>query len=234
VITIPSNDPNSPFKINVNTTGKAIPTGAILQVIDNANGDAIVTNNDATPILIGQNAINVAVAQYKFTLKNVGTTPITITSLPASSGFSCSAISPAGPIAPGASAIIMVSGTPNNASAPRVGFITIMSNDAPFVLNVSVRVGVPTAVSAALTANAIDMYPNPTTASSSLEFNGNFEDVNVVVYTIDGKTVITQKVASVVSSETTKINGVDELPAGIYLVEVTTTQGKLVKRLIKQ
>lgn len=235
VITIPSNDPNSPFTFNVKSTGTAIPTGAILQVIDNANGDAIVTSNGA-PILIGQNSLNVAVAQYKFTLKNVGTTPITITGLPASSGFSSSSISPSGPIAPGGTAIIMVSGTPNSASAPRVGSVTIQSNDAntPFILNVSVRVGVPTAVSSALTANAIDMYPNPTASSSSLEFNGNFEDVNVVVYTVDGKTVITQKLASVVSSETTKINGVDELPAGIYLVEVTTTQGKLVKRLIKQ
>ena len=56
----------------------------------------------------------------------------------------------------------------------------------------------------------------------------------MVVYTVDGKPVLMQKVASVVAAETTPIANVEELPAGIYLVEVTTTQGKLVKRLIKQ
>jgi len=235
-IQIVSNDPNSPFKFKVKTTGKSAPTGGSLQVINNANNNEIlVSNNDA--ILIGQNAAGLNVALYKITLKNDGIAPLTITNLVASSGFSSTALSPSGPIAPGASAVIMVSGTvPTNSAADRLGSITIVSDDAssPFILNLKVRLGTPTGVATALSTGAIDVYPNPTLGSSYLEFNGNFDDVNVVVYSVDGNIVMSQKLMSVGIAETAKLDKIDELAAGIYLVEVTTKQGKLVKRLIKQ
>ncbi|MGN6646675.1 MAG: glycosyl hydrolase family 8, partial [Cytophaga sp.] len=233
-ITITSNDPSSPFLINV--TAKGIdPLAASLQVLDAPKNDLVVTNGGPN-ILIGYNAINTAVAPYKFNLKNTGGAPLTISNVIATAGFTATQIFPSGPIAPGQTAYIMVAGTPNSASAPRTGSIMISSNDAssPFMLNVSVEVGTPTGVATALSSTAIDLYPNPASENAYLEFNGNFDNVSVVVYTIDGKAIMSQDAASVFSSQTTKIENVEGLPAGIYLVEVSTTQGKLVKRLIKQ
>ena len=234
VITIPSNDPTTPFLIKVTATGLDA-SAAVLQVMDDANNNAIIVNN-GTALKIGYNSINTAVAQYRINLKNVGGSTLTISSVVASSGFTATQIFPSGPIAAGQTVYIMVAGTPNNASAPRLGAVTIFSNDvsSPFVLNLSVEVGTPTGVATALSSTAIDLYPNPASESAYLEFNGNFDNVSVVVYTIDGKAIMSQNAASVFSSQTAKIENVEGLPAGIYLVEVSTTQGKLVKRLIKQ
>ncbi len=234
-ITIVSNDITTPsFVINVSVTGKTAPSGAILEVI---NKSALVMPNDGAPMMIGANSINTVTAPYQFTLTNPGTVSVNIGSITATNGFTATQMSPTGTsLAPGETAIFTVRGTPNSVGTPREGSVIIKSSNAfggDFILNVSVEVGTPTGVASALAATEIDLFPNPSTGSTNLEFNGSFNDVAVTIYTIDGNKVFANEYASV-DAGALKILNVEELPSGIYIVEVSTAEGKLVKRLIKQ
>jgi endo-1,4-beta-D-glucanase Y len=228
-ITIPSNDPGSPFVINVSAIGTGTPTGASLQLKGKSN--QIVANNSS--FIIGANTINTPTAPYTFTITNIGGANLTIANIIATSGFSATQPFPA-TIAAGASQTFTVTGVPNDASATRWGTITIMSNDAatPLTLNVGVNVGTPTGVRA-LTSTDIQMFPNPTTLGySNIEFNGSFDDVVVTVYSADGSKAFTKDYSSVVDGD--RQLEVQDLPAGVYFVEVATAQGKIIQRLIKQ
>ncbi|ABG58352.1 glycosyl hydrolase family 8 [Cytophaga hutchinsonii] len=234
-ITIPSNDISTPsFVINVSVTGKTAPSGAILEIL---NKSAIVMVNDGTPMMIGANSINTVTAPYQFTLTNPGTVAVNIGGITATTGFIATQMNPTGTtLAPGAIATFTVRGTPNSVGTPRQGSVIIKSNNAAggdFILNVSVEVGTPTGVASALAATEIDLFPNPSTGSTNLEFNGSFNEVAVTIYTIDGNKVFASEYASVDPGALRTLN-VEELPSGIYIVEVSTAEGKLVKRLIKQ
>jgi len=196
-------------------------------------GTVLVNNGAALPI--GLNDLNVATKPSTFTLKNIGVSTINISSILASTGFSTTQIFPSGPIAPNQTVTFTVSGIPTSSTNPTNGIITLLSDDpgSPFTLNVSVAVGTPTGTKAALSSSAIELYPNPTQSNASLEFNGSFENIAVTVYTVDGNKVIAENLGSVPQNASREIN-VQELPAGVYFVEVNTDQGMLVKRLIKQ
>ena len=235
-ITITSNDPNSPFVINVTSTGTAKPVGAAIEILD---GTTVVANN-GSPIAIGANAAGTSTSPYYFTIKNIGTLPLSITGVSGTSGFTVSQIIPVGDIAPGATALIKVSGTPLATSTqanPRVGYVLVHSNDVTaanqtFTINVSVFVGTPTGLPKTLASSAIDLYPNPSNGSATLQFNGSFDDVSVVVYKADGGQIYSDEMASVINRS--QQLDLEQLPAGVYFVEVSTMQGKLVKRMIKQ
>lgn len=230
VITIPSDDPNTPFKINVSTTGTGAPTGAAIQV--KGKSGQIVANNSS--FIIGANTINTPTAPYTFTIVNIGGADLIIQNVVATTGFSATRPFPA-TITPGASQTFTVTGIPNDASATRFGTVTILSNDpllGSFTIKVGVDVGVPTGVRA-LTSTEIELFPNPTTLGySNIEFNGSFDDVVVTVYSADGSKALVKDFSSVV--EATRQLEVQDLPAGVYFVEVSTAQGKIIKRLIKQ
>ncbi|WP_026209695.1 T9SS type A sorting domain-containing protein, partial [Cytophaga aurantiaca] len=199
-----------------------------------ASGSAIVVNNSGTTD-IGAALINTPTSSYTFTISNVGTSNLIISTITASSGFTATQIFPSGAISPNASVTFTVTGTPNDASAPRLGTVSILSNDVNslFTINVSARVGTATGVTTTLSASDIELFPNPTvTGYSNLEFNGAFDDVIVTIYTADGSKAVVQNFSSVV--ETSRQLDVQALPSGVYFVEVATAQGKLVKRLIKQ
>ena len=231
-ITIPSNDPSSPFVINVSATGTGTPTGAALQIVGKSN--QIIANNSAV-FIIGMNTINTQTVPYQFTIKNIGSTNLTISNVISSSGFSATAVFPVGPIAPGAFATFSVTGTPNTPTGVRSGTVTIMSNDPTnpsFTLNVGVQVGIPTGVATALASSAIDLFPNPSMGNTNLEFNGTFDNVAVTIYSANGSKVYETELATM--SESSVVLPVQDLPLGVYFIEVNTTQGKLVKRFIKQ
>ncbi len=227
-ITIPSNDPSSPFVINVSATGTGTPTGPSLQL---KGSSAIVANNST--VIIGANAINTPTNPYTFTITNIGSSDLTVTNVIATSGFSATQPFPA-TITAGASQTFTVTGIPNNSSATRYGTITIFSNDAssPFSMTVGVNVGTPTGIRA-LTSTDIGMFPNPTTLGySNIEFNGSFDNVVVTVYSADGSKAFTKEFSSVIDAS--RQLEVQDLPAGVYFVEVSTAQGKIIQRLIKQ
>jgi hypothetical protein len=71
----------------------------------------------------------------------------------------------------------------------------------------------------------IQIFPNPTT---SVAYVVNYSElIKVTVYDSLGKQVLTQ------SQIVDEIN-VEDLPSGIYLIEIITGEGKLHKKLIKQ
>jgi len=227
-LTIPSNDPSGAFVINVSATGTGAPTGPGIQV--RGKSSQIVANNSS--FIIGANTINTPTAPYTFTITNIGGAPLTITNVITTSGFSST--QPAATIAPGVSSTFTVTGIPNNANATRYGTVTILSNDplGSFTINVGVNVGTPTGVRA-LSSTEIEMFPNPTTLGySNIEFNGSFDDVVVTVYSADGSRAIIKEFSSAVD-ESRRLE-VQDLPAGVYFVEVVTAQGTIMKRLIKQ
>lgn len=79
-------------------------------------------------------------------------------------------------------------------------------------------------VSPASVSDAWRLYPNPSNGTVFLSFDGNLSEINVAVFNLIGQK-ITDKTVS--TSQTELI-----LPSGTYLVEITTAQGKSVRKLI--
>ena len=202
----------------------------MLQVLD---GSTLLTNN-ATALLIGSSPLNNPTPNKIITLKNTGTTAITITSIAGTPGFSATQIFPSGPIAPSQTASILISGIPSDVTAPTMGTITILSNDVvkTFSLNVSVEVSTTTGTYSSLSATQIQLFPNPTTGDLFIDFGGTFDEIQIDIYSIDGKIVQSEILGSVSNSE--KNISINELPAGVYFLEMKTKQGKIVKRVMKQ
>jgi endo-1,4-beta-D-glucanase Y len=230
-ITIPSNMPGPPFVINVSASGTGVSTGPAIQI--KGKSGQIVANNST--FIVGANEINAPTAPYTFTVTNIGSGTLIIDKIVATNGFTVTLPTPLS-LEAGVSRTFTVSGIPTNSSATTWGYVTIQSNDQtlsePFLMEVGVNVGVPTGVRL-LSNTEIEMFPNPTTLGySNIEFNGSFDEVLVTVYSADGSKAFSQDFSSVV--EATRQLDVQELPSGVYFVEVATAQGKIVKRLIKQ
>ena len=209
--------------LTVNTPTSSSP----IQVLDGATQ---VENNGAVRS-IGVNTINTQTTGHIFTIKNVSTGSLTVTSITADPGFAASQVS--GVIASNGTATFNVTGIPTDPSAPTYATVVItLSDGSTFAVNVSASVGVPTGIAVTLSASAIELYPNPTTGITNLEFNGAFDNVAVTIYSADGSKVATSELASV--NQTNRQLDIQELPSGVYFVEINCAQGKLIKRLIKQ
>jgi hypothetical protein len=205
-------------------------SSASVQLFD---GTTLMPNNGAASS-IGASPENTQTAAHEFIIKNITSAPLTVTSILAfpSPGFTATTVSPS-TISSNGTGTFTVRGIPTDPNGPTAGTIVIqLSDGSSFILNVTAEVGTTTGVAVALASNAVDLFPNPTTGISNLEFNGSFDNVSVTVYTADGSKVFVQVLSSV--SGSTKSLDIEELPSGVYFVEVNTTQGKLVKRLIKQ
>ena len=202
----------------------------MLQVLD---GSTLLTNN-ATALFIGSSPLNNPTPNKIITLKNTGTTAITITSITGTPGFSATQIFPSGPIAPSQTASILISGIPSDVMVPTIGTITLLSNDVVkiFFLNVSVDVSTTTGTYSSLSTAQIQLSPNPTTGDLFINFGGTFDEIQIDIYSIDGKIVQSETLGSVSNSE--KNISLNQLPAGMYFLEMKTKQGKIVKRVMKQ
>jgi len=79
---------------------------------------------------------------------------------------------------------------------------------------------------------AISMYPNPTSGDLNISFNnlaaGNY---NVVVYNTIGGVVINQNMD--VNGAVVRTINMNELPTGIYMVQVSNENGATTKKVIK-
>lgn len=79
---------------------------------------------------------------------------------------------------------------------------------------------------------AIAMYPNPTSGELNISFNnlaaGNY---NVVVYNTIGGVVLSQSMD--VNGAVVRTINMNELPAGIYMVQVSNEKGATTKKVIK-
>jgi hypothetical protein len=203
---------------------------AILQVLD---GSTILQDNGAA-LNIGSAPINTQTLNKTITLKNIGTNDLIIKSLSAIPGFTVTQQNVTSTIQPNQTISILITGIPTDINAPTIGAIHIASNDpnATFTLNVSVDVSTSTSTLGSLLSSQIELFPNPTTGNVSLRFNGSFEEVSIQLFSIDGKFIERKDIGMVANIEEQLL--IQELPNGVYFLEIKTKQGSIVKRLIKQ
>ncbi|MPN18495.1 hypothetical protein SDC9_165855 [bioreactor metagenome] len=79
---------------------------------------------------------------------------------------------------------------------------------------------------------AVSMYPNPTSGDLNISFNnlasGNY---NVVVFNTIGSVVLNQSMD--VNGAVVRTINMNELPTGIYMVQVSNENGSVTKKVIK-
>jgi hypothetical protein len=80
-----------------------------------------------------------------------------------------------------------------------------------------------------LLSNTLKLYPGTTNGTYNLEYNGNTNLDSFSVYNITGKLI---KVISLKDVETTPIIDLTSLSAGIYLVNINSTEGIITKKIV--
>ena len=77
------------------------------------------------------------------------------------------------------------------------------------------------------------VYPNPATDLVNLKIVGNaLDQVNVVVYNLQGQAVITQSVVLTQDGENTQNITTSELQSGVYMVRTTSNEATTVQKLV--
>jgi hypothetical protein len=135
-ITINSNDATAIFKLNVNVSGTPVPKPVMVV----SQGTTNYTSNNSTALNLGTAVIgNAASPATSITIQNTGNAVLNVSSITASTGFVISTLSPASPIAAGASSTFTITATPTVVGA-NAGTITINSNDAVAIFSLNVTV----------------------------------------------------------------------------------------------
>jgi len=78
--------------------------------------------------------------------------------------------------------------------------------------------------------NTIAIYPNPAKDFVTVEVNGNLEIINIALYDIQGRSVETRHGTSL-QTGTNRLD-ITDLPAGTYILHITTTDGHEILRKI--
>ena len=74
------------------------------------------------------------------------------------------------------------------------------------------------------------IYPNPSTGKFEIELSSSESDeVNIEIIGIDGKIIFKERYNN---TNTIKVNATSLLPAGMYLLKVTTGSKTIVKQII--
>ena len=131
------------------------------------------------------------------------------------------------------------SGNGGQATAAELGFVYGLAFDAADNLyisddsnNVVHKVTNVAAAGIEQFANSneqVTIYPNPATNSFQVSLAGNSEETSLSVYNMLGNTV---KQATVYNSQS--LIDISELNSGIYVLELSNSTGRVVKRLIKE
>ena len=81
--------------------------------------------------------------------------------------------------------------------------------------------------------NTISLFPNPSVGISKLRLDMvSGDDVLVTIFDVDGKLI---KSLSITSNNSSRIDEdviIDELPAGVYMINISQNEFKEVKKLI--
>jgi hypothetical protein len=75
--------------------------------------------------------------------------------------------------------------------------------------------------------NLVRVYPNPTAGELRIE-SGELKIENVAIYDISGKIQKTE------NWETKNTIDISYLPAGVYFLRITTEQGEVVRKVLKE
>jgi hypothetical protein len=116
-----------------------------------------------------------------------------------------------------------------------VNYIVIAISDdclesfADSVISLSAIVGLD---ENALTANDVDIFPNPFNQSVKIQVKGNIEgETECFIYTVDGK--LAGYLSQPLKDGMLEIRA-EDLPKGLYLLEVRTEKGCIRKKLLKE
>jgi hypothetical protein len=90
---------------------------------------------------------------------------------------------------------------------------------------------VATAISSPSNNNSVQLFPNPTSGTTSLSLNANDDYTKVLVVDFLGRTVQTYELNK---TDTVKILNTDELSNGVYFIKLVGTNQQLTLKLIKQ
>jgi len=90
---------------------------------------------------------------------------------------------------------------------------------------------VATAISSPSNNNSVQLFPNPTSGTTSLSLNTNDDYTKVLVVDFLGRTVQTYELNK---TDTVKILNTDELSNGVYFIKLLGTNQQLTLKLIKQ
>ena len=229
-ITIATNDPTTPsFVINVSVTGTAAPAPGI----SISQSTTTYTSGGAAyafPTTIQGNTSTGVV----FTITNTGSAALSLGSLTVTGPFQITGTLPASSVPAGGTTSFTVVFSPLS-TGTFTGTVSIPSNvtGSPFTLNLSGIGSLATGTVGMLSANAIVINPNPSSGDALILFNGDYSTISIIVYSTIGEKVLTNELASAGNNFTQPLS-LSGLPAGVYLVEVNTDQGKTVQRIIKQ
>jgi hypothetical protein len=75
-------------------------------------------------------------------------------------------------------------------------------------------------------SQSIQLYPNP--VENELSVAGIEGNASIQIVTLEGKSLLNQTIKS-----NEKVN-VTQLPAGLYIARITTADGKIEKKIVKQ
>lgn len=194
----------------------------------------LVSSNNSPPVSVGKSLVGTEATAATMAIKNTGEVPLIISSIAGSAGFAVGVVTPASPIAVGASSTFTVTATPSSAGKNN-GKVTILTNDQTnqvFVLNVEVEGTTSTGTTGTHASDAILISPNPTEKDFSIQMNSAFSNVSIHVYNVLGELLISTALSNATNGSFPVTLG--NAAAGVYMVEIITDQGNTMKRVIKE
>ena len=230
--------PNLPLGINLSASGVISGTSAV--VVASATYTVSATNGTCngsqvynlafgtacTPITLTPNllALPNAIfgAAYTQTITatsgtaNATFTYTTVTPLPAGLNLSSAGVLSGTPNFSTSVTFVVVASTPSGCSGSRAYTLVVLPNPA-------------TALDNAL-SNLIKVYPNPSKGIFMVDLNGfNLGKSPIRVYDAQGKAVY----SSEINANQTTIS-LENMASGLYLMEIASEKGRILKRLIKE
>ncbi len=111
------------------------------------------------------------------------------------------------------------------------GTYTVVSTVNSCASAASTGVAIGLGVNKALAGMSVEVYPNPASGSFNVKLNGYQKDAAVVLYSLTGQMIATDKVSADGKAKNMDIKG---LAAGTYMLKVTSDKGVQVTRLVVQ
>ncbi|GAB2723962.1 hypothetical protein GCM10011495_03810 [Hymenobacter frigidus] len=167
------------------------------------------------------------------------TAPLTINALPAQPTLTASGALLTASAAPGATyqfylnGVVIAGATNATYTATQNGSYTVVVTNATGCASLpSAPVStVVTAARAGLSAAELTVYPNPTTGRLTVTLSGSHSRAQLVVYNALGQEMLTGTMAA---SATTCELDLTTLATGVYVLKVTSTEGSVAHRLVRQ
>ncbi len=230
MLTITNNDANEgTYTINLQGTSTASPTPEI-----NVQASSVNYLTGST-YAMGSVASGSAGSPVVFTIQNTGTATLNISSVTISGAgnahFSLDITSMTSTVAAGGTTTVSVTFAPTSTGAKTASLVINNddTNEGTYTVNLTGTGTTATGINEALNAST-KLSPNPCTENITLDL-GTTVSGNVEVKV---KNMLGEEVQSFSVNGGSEISiQLSNVPVGVYILEITTEQGNVVKRIIK-